>query len=89
MADLSTLTGKVELEKIKIVAITHVPSAVILVTLVGHVQLYFFLALFGFEVLLLKVNFLVKNLISESDDTPPEDIVGHLVKLFGEFVEYC
>lgn len=89
VANVAALTRQVELEQVKVVSISNSSAPIALGSLIGHMQLHFFLALLGFEVLLLEVDLLVQDLVSEANDAPPENVTRHFVELLGEFVENC
>ena len=60
----------------------------IVLLLLWHKVLNLALAHQSLRVLLLKIDPLVKQLVVEANDAPPENVIGHFVQLLGELVEY-
>lgn len=87
VTNVAALTRQIELEEVTVFAFSHISTSIALGAHVWHVQLDFFLALLRLEVLLLEVDFLMQDLVSEANNAPPEDITGDFVELLGEFVE--
>ena len=98
MPNLTALASELKLEKIGFLCngtillarcINLIEIILLILTLVGDMKVHFFLALASLVVLFFKVDLLVKDLIGETNDAPPEDVGSHFIKLLGKFIEYC
>lgn len=98
MTNFAALAGELKLEKIGFLCngtillaccINLIEIILLILTLVGDMKVHFFLALASLVVLFFKVDLLVKDLIGETNDAPPENVGSHFIKLLGKLVEYC
>ena len=90
VTDLSILSCQIEREKIFEFFVIFVFFLNYIILPRGSVRyepLNLLLANVVFTVLLLEVDFLVQNLVSQSNDSPPEDLARHFVELLAKLVQ--
>ena len=90
VTDLSILSCQIEREKIFEFFVIFVFFLNYIILPRGSVRyepLNLLLANVVFTVLFLEIDFLVQNLVSQSNDSPPEDLARHFVELLAKLVQ--
>ena len=88
MADFTVLSLQVEREEILCAIFIRLVNDIVLTgESVRDQELYFFHAAHVLTIFILHVDFLMKDLVREPDDSPPKNLSWHLIELFAQLVE--